>query len=270
MTILEMLNEKISDLKRNSQEELSRINNILKVINDSIEALEDEEKLKDYDFSIAIDLVNSRSFGIIDLKKSIKNIKNKLKVKYDYNQLFLSISDEGKAAIKSFIERLGYLKEELERRIEEQSKVEVDEETLENLEDLKSLLEGKGRRKYYTYEMIESFFEVFDYDNFTYEEMEELIKGLAVSRNIKGKLLEEKKDFDEVKALFNEYLGRRMKLDLLEKYQDEICTRIDLVNARNIFDFFKENKILDKFSIVALVYGLMKRVPLEDVILILR
>ena len=253
MTILEMLNNKISDLKKNSQEELSRITNVLNVIDDSIDALNDEIKLKDYDFSIAINLVNSNSFGIIDLEKTIKDVKNILIAKYNYNQVYLTINEDGKRAIKSFRERLGYLKEELERRIDEQSKIEVDEHTLENLIDFRNLLDGKGRRKYYTYEMIESFFEVFDYDNFTYEDMEELIKELAVSRNIKGKIEEDKKDFNEVKSLFNEYLDKRFKLSLLEKYQDEICSRIDLVNARNILEFFRINKLLDRFSIVAIL-----------------
>ena len=253
MTILEMLDNKINELKKNSQEELNRITSILNIINNSIEALSDEQKLKDYDFSIAINLVNSNSFGIIDLEKIIKDIKNVLIAKYDYQQVYLTIPEEGREAIKSFKERLGYLKEELEKRLIEKSQIEVDEEVLENLIDLKNLLEGKGRRKYYTYEMIESLFEVFDYDSFTYQDMEALIKELAVSRNIKGKIEEENTDFNEVKNLFNEYLGKRMKLDLLEKYQDEICTRIDIVNARNIWEFFKEKELIDKFSIVSIL-----------------
>ena len=253
MTILAMLNEKIVDLKKNSQEELSRITNLLGFINDSIEALDDEVKLKDYDFSVAINLVNSNSFGIIDLEKIIKDVKNLLVAKYDYQQLYLTISPYEKEALKSFKERLGYLKDEFEKRINEQSKVEFDEETLENLIDFKNLLEGKGRRKYYTYEMIESFFEMFDYDNFTYNDMEELIKELSISKNIKGKLFEEKKDFNEVKNLFSEFLNKRVRIDLLEKYQDEICTRIDLVNARGILEFFKENKLIDKFSVIAIL-----------------
>ena len=253
MTILEMLNNKINDLKQNSQEELNRITSILNIINKSIMALDDEKIFKDYDFSIAINLVNSNSFGIIDLDKVIKDVKNIFIAKYDYKQTFLGISDDEKQAIKSFKERLGYLKEELEKRITEQSKIEIDEEILTNLEDLKNLLEGKGRRKYYTYEMIESLFEVFNYDDFTSKDIEELIKELSVSKNIKGKIEEEKKDIEEVVYLYQEYLGKRLKEDLLRKYQDEICTRIDLVNARSILSFFKENNLLDKFSILSLL-----------------
>ena len=248
-----MLNNKINDLKKNSQEELNRITSILNIINDSILAIDNEKMFKEYDFSIAINLVNSNSFGIIDLGKIIKDVKNLLVAKYDYKQSFLSLTDEQKQAIKSFKERLGFLKEELEKRILAQSKIEVDEETLTNLEDLKTLLEGKGRRKYYTYEMIESLFEVFNYDDFTYEDIDNLIKELSVSRNIKGKILEEKKDINEVVYLYQEYLGKRLNEELLKKYQDEICTRIDLVNARNILSFFKENKLLDKFSLLSIL-----------------
>ena len=253
MTILEMLNDKINDLKQNSQEELKRINNILNIINDTIEAIDDEIKFKDYDFSIAINLVNSNSFGILDLEKSITDIKNILVAKYDYHQTFLTLSDEQKQAIKSFKERLGFLKEELEKRIEEQSKIEVDEDTLENLEDLKNLLIGKGRRKYYTYEMIEALFEVIDYDKFTSKDMDELIKELSISKNIKGQIEEDKKDLDEVISLYQEYLGKLVKKDLFKKYENEICSRIDLINARSIMRFFQENNILDKFSLISIL-----------------
>ena len=241
MTILEIITNKISDLKENSQEEINRITSILNIINSSIEALDNELIFKDYDFSIAINLVNSKSFGIIDLEKNIKDIKNILVAKYDYKQSFLTISSEGKQAIKSFKERLGYLKEELEKRILEQRSVEVDENILENLEDFKSLLEGKGRRKYYTYEMLEALFEVVDYDKFSYNDIKQLIKELSISRNIRGKIEEEKKDINDVILLYENYLGTRLNQELLLKYQDEICVRIDLDNAKNILEFFKEN-----------------------------
>ena len=253
MTILEIVTNKINELKKNSQEEINRITSILEIVNDSIKALEDELKLKDYDFSIAINLVNSNSFGIIDIEKNIKEAKNVLTAKYDYKQSFLSLSEEEKQAIKSFKDRLGFLKEELEKRIEEQSKVEIDEEVLESLEDLKNLLEGKGRRKYYTYEMLESLFEIIDYDSFSYGDIKKLINELAVSRNIKGKIEEDKKDFSEVVSLYKEYLGNKCRLDFLDKYQNEICTRIDLVNARSILEFLKESGLLDKFSIVSII-----------------
>jgi len=253
MTILEIVTNKINELKKNSQEEINRITSILEIVNNSIKALEDELKLKDYDFSIAINLVNSNSFGIIDIEKNIKEAKNVLTAKYDYKQTFLSLSLDEKQAIKSFKERLGFLKEELEKTIIEKSKIEIDEDVLESLEDLKNLLEGKGRRKYYTYEMIESLFEIIDYNSFSYDDMKKLVNELGISRNIKGKIEEEKKDFSEVLSLYKEYLGNKCRLDFLNKYQNEICTRIDLVNARSILEFFKEKDLINKFSIISII-----------------
>lgn len=249
MTILERINDKINDLSQNSQDELKRTLDILNIINLSIDALSNEQKLKEFDFTIAINLVNKKSFGIVDLEKIMQEIKNLLVAKYDYKQSYLVLNEDYQKAIKGFRERLGYLKEEFERKKEEQEEVKIDEKILENLLDLKTLLEGKGRRKYYTYEMIESLFEVFDYDSFTYQDIEEFIKELSVSKNIKGKIIEEeKKDINDVIKLFNEFLGDKIQDSLLKKYQNEICSRIDLANAKNILKFFKDNNIINKFS----------------------
>lgn len=259
MAILEILNNKISELKENSQEELARITSILNIINMSEEALNDELKFKDFDFSIAIKLVNLKSFGILDLKKLIRDIKNTLIAKYDYNQTFLSLKEEQKEGLNSFKVRLGYLKEEFEKAKEEKSKIKIDEETLENLESLKNLLEGKGRRKYYTYEMLESLFEVIDYDSFSYEEMEELISKLSVAKNNKGHFNENKVDVEEIINLLKEYFDKSVKIGLLKQYESEICGKIDLVNAKNILEFFKEENILDRFNFMTIlpiiVYG---------------
>ena len=259
MAILEKINETISFLRKNSQDELNRITSILSIIDSTVEALNDELKFKDYDFSIAINLVNSNSFGLVDYEKTIKEIKNLLVAKYDYNQRYLTLNDECNQVVNGFRERLLHLKEELEKRYEEQSKVKVNEKDLNNLEDLKNLLEGKGRRKYFTYEMLESLFELIDYDSFTYQDMEDLVKELAVSKNIKGKIAEEEIDFDDVSTLLEEYLGKKLKLGFIQKYQHEICSRINLDNARNILEFFKKNNLLDRFSLVAIlpiiIYG---------------
>ena len=259
MTILEKVSAIIDELKQNSQEEINRINSILNVVTSSIEALENEEILKDYDFSIAINLVNSKSFGLLDLEKIIGEVKNILIAKYDYQQSFLTLNDDYKRAIKGFRERLCYLKEEYEKRIEIKSQVKIDEKTLENLEDLKRLLEGKGRRKYYTYDMLEALFEVFDYDSFSPSEMEELIKELSISKNMKGKLLEEEKDIDEVVSVFKEFLGNKVEEGFFKKYQHEICARIDIANARSILKFFKDNNLFDRFGLLSVmtiaIYG---------------
>ncbi len=253
MTIVESLNGKINGLKENSQEAIDKNASILQVINDAIKALNDDELLIDYDFSIAINLVNPRSFGIIDLEKSIRSIKNTLIAKYRYKQTFLTLPKDLIQARNSFRERLGYLKEEYEGRVSKQKSVKIDDSILENSIDLKNLLEGRGRRKYYTYEMLEAFFELFDYNGFSYQDMEQFVKELGVSKNLGGKIHAESTDFEEVKELFKKYLDKRIKLDLLEKYQSEICYRINISNASKILEFFEHENLIDKFSIISLL-----------------
>ena len=252
MAILEKLNRRINELKENSQEEINRIKNLLTVIDDSIVALDNEEVLKDFDFSIAINLVNSNSFGIIDLNKCIKDIKNILVAKYKYNQSYLTLTIDQLQAIKSFKERLGYLKEELDNRIREDT-VRIDEKTLDNLIEFSKFLAGKTQKKYYTYEMIEAFFEVFDYDEFTYKDIEELVDELSVSRNIRGKISEDETNFEEIKDLFIDYVTNIANTDLLDKYHSELCYQINLDNAKNILMFLDKENLINKFSLLSLI-----------------
>ena len=195
MTILEILTKKIAELKENSQDELDRIKGILQTIDDAIDALNNEKKLKDYNFDTATNLVNSHSFGIIDLNKCLDEVKNTLIAKYDYKQDYLTLSSNQLQALKSFKERLGFLRDEFESRLKNHNENKVNPLVLENLIDFKNLLEGKGRRKYYTYEMLEAFCEVIDYDSFTFDDMRDLIKSLSVSKNLKSKLNEEQNDY---------------------------------------------------------------------------
>ena len=252
MAILEKLNRRINELKENSQEEINRIKNLLTVIDDSIVALDNEEVLKDFDFSIAINLVNSNSFGIIDLNKCIKDIKNILVAKYKYNQSYLTLTIDQLQAIKSFKERLGYLKEELDNRIREDT-VRIDEKTLDNLIEFSNFLAGKKKKKYYTYEMIEAFFEVFDYDEFTYKDIEELVDELSVSRNIRGKISEDETNFEEIKDLFIDYVTNIANTDLLDKYHSELCYQINIDNAKKILMFLDKENLINKFSLLSLI-----------------
>lgn len=259
MALLNTLSEKIEDLKNNSRDELDIIKEKLDVINNALTSLSSEEKIIESDFSSAIKLVSSQSFGILDFKMIIQDIKYALVAKYKYNQTFISLSKDQVNALKSFQERLEYLKEELEKRKRMGEEVQVSEKVLDSLEDLRDLLINKGRRKYYTYDMIEAFFEVFDYDILSLSEIEEFMDILKVAKNFKGKLQEEKADFNEVTSLFKEFLGKRYNEEYLLDYQDEICSRINLENTRNIFEFFKQENLLSKFSLVSIlqitIYG---------------
>ena len=252
MALLNTLSEKIEDLKKNSQEELNIINEKLDVINNALANLSNEDKLRDSDFSLAIKLVDSQSFGILDFRKIIQDVKNTLIAKYKYNQTFLTLSSDEVSALRSFKERLEYLKEELEKRKKKHEDSLVSEDAIETLEDFLNLLNNRGRRKYYTYDMIEAFLEVFDYDTLSLRDTEELVELLKTAKNFKGKLQTEKASIEEVKELFKEFLGRRYNEEYIINYADDICARIDIENARNIFEFFRRENILDKFNIIAI------------------
>ena len=86
--------------------------------------------------------------------------------------------------------------------------------------------------------MLESLFEVIDYDSLSYEEMEELISKLSVAKNNKGRFNENKVEVTEVINLLEEYFAKSVKVGLLKQYESEICGKIDLVNAKNICLYF--------------------------------
>lgn len=185
MAILDLINKKINELKKNSPEEISKAYKVLKTINEALEVLDDEEKFQNYDFSVAFNLVNRNvnSFGIIDIEKNLNDIKNILIVKYRFGLKNIGYSEEQSRALYCFRERLTYLKNELEKLIKDNENNKEKEEILENLEDFKKLLEGKGRKKYYTYEMLEALFEVVDYDSLSYEDIEGMIGDLSIAKN---------------------------------------------------------------------------------------
>lgn len=180
MTILENVNNVINELKINSPEELEKINHILGIINLTLEALNDEEKLLLYnDFDIAINLVNRnvKSFGIIDLNKSIYDIKNVLYLKLRLGLSDLTLSDDQRRAIEYFKERLNDVRGSILKRINEQHD-EIDDQVLDNLEEFSRLFSSNGKKEY-TYDMLEAVFQVVDYDSLTYED----IRDLGVSLN---------------------------------------------------------------------------------------
>lgn len=180
MTILENVNNVINELKINSPEELEKINHILGIINLTLEALNDEEKLLLYnDFDIAINLVNRnvKSFGIIDLNKSIYDIKNVLYLKLRLGLSDLTLSDDQRRAIEYFKERLNDVRGSILKRINEQHD-EIDDQVLDNLEEFSRLFNSNGKKEY-TYDMLEAVFQVVDYDSLTYED----IRDLGVSLN---------------------------------------------------------------------------------------
>ena len=258
MAILDRIDDAIRELKPVSKEELDRMSSVLKILNDALAALKSNDKLISYNFDMAINLVNQNvtNFGIIDLTKGISDIKNVLMAKKQFGLEDLELSDEQNKVINSFKEKLESYKRELENLINKYSNSKIGNDIVENITDLKRLSEGKGRRKYYTYEMLESLLEVVDYDSLSYQEMKELSNLLSTTKNKDN--LDSEVTKEEVIDLLKEYLGDKVKVGYIERHGKEICSTIDLENARKILEFFKKEDLLKKFGFMGLVLILMK------------
>lgn len=256
MAILDVLNRKIDELKNNSPTELESLNKNLDTVKEALEALDDDEKLISYDFNMAINLVNRnvKTFGIIDFKKCINDVKNVLIIRNKFVNS-LTLSDNQSHDINCFKEKLIELKKYLEELIIDYEKGKVNENLISNLDSFKELLEGDGT---FSYEMLESFFEVVDYDTLSYKDIKELSDLILEAKTRK---IEDKKrvKVKEVISLLQEYYGPNFKTSGVINYRDEICSRIDLDNARKILEFFRKEKILKDFFYTAIlqivVYG---------------
>lgn len=258
MAILETIDAKMNAIKPISKEELERIENVLEIITSALNALKNENSIIKYNFDIAINLINQSvtNFGIIDLEKGMKDIKNVLIAKQKFNISELNLSEDQKRVIDNLKEKLETYKKELESIIDKNNNENYHREILENLEDLKNLFDGKGRRKYYTYDMLESLFEVIDYNDLSYQDMKELTGLLSVSKNKDN--LDKEVTKEDVIELLKPYLEDKLKVGFIERHSKEICSLIDLDNARKILDLFKKENILDRFSLVGLMPILLK------------
>lgn len=246
MAILDILNSKIEDLKHSNSTEIDNINKNLETINLALEAVNDEEKLIEYNFDVAINLVdqNTKSFGIIDYKKCISDVKNSLIIKKRFVST-LSLSEKQQHDLKCFKDRLEEVKKSLEKSANEYNKPS---ELLDNLEKLKNAIDPDNQEKDYNFKMIEAFIEAVDYENLSYRDIQELVSLLEVTKDISNS----KTDIREIINLFRSFYDR-VDPGLFYKYKDEICSRIDMDNTKKILEFFKEEKIIDKFSLLPLV-----------------
>ena len=258
MAILEKIEHKLADTKEIPKEELDRMANVLVIINDALDALSDNKKLVEYNFDIAINLINQNvtNFGIIDLEKGIKDIKNVLIAREKFKLNNLELSDEQKRVITSFKSKLNSYKDELESILKKNNDNSQNKEIQSNLEDLNKIINGKGRRKYYTYDMLESLLEVIDYDKLTYQEVEELTDLLPTTKSKDNENNNVSKE--DLIDLLKVYLGDKVNLSFIESHSDDICSVIDLDNAEKILEFFEKEKILNKFKIMGLIQILMK------------
>lgn len=265
MSTLEILSEKInslkeqlSQLKEQKTDEKSKLESQIAVIEKCETIMNDEELMLNYDFTTATNLIQENNYRIDDLLKIMSDIQNVLQVRKELNisNEDMPLEENQVSVLKRFLECLKKIKEEINKKLLEITTTVENERKIGNLESLKNILEGIGRRKYVTDEMFETFYNEFDILTLPPEQAQSLLETFYQTRNLNIRREKEKIEFSEVVELYKEFLSPlSMKLfeELLEEHKNEIINNISLDNARDILQFFKEKKILENFQRTALL-----------------
>lgn len=265
MVTLNMLSKKIAALK----DELERLNeaNIdekakiqiqLAIIEECERVVKDEELPLNYDFSNAVQLIENYNYSIENLAKIIYDIQSALLVRQQLNLTSeeMPLEESQLATLVSFADGLKKVKTELNKKMQRLTETVDSKKKIENLEGLKKILEGTGRRRYVTTEMFDDFYDEFDILSLPPEDAQELLEGFYKTKNLSVRQGKETADFNEVIELYNEYLSptyMRFFAGLLNDHRNEVTTSIDMDNTREILQFFKDNSLLDRFKKTALL-----------------
>ena len=259
MTVGDMLRKKIEELKQSEQSinEINKIEAEIGVLEECEAVLDNEDELINYDFINVIELLSSKDIDTENLAKMLGDIKNVILVRKELNmnEEDIPFDETQVATIARLKENIIGLKNKFLEEIEtlKVQRSSSSEETLSKLEELIKIFDGTGKRKYFDEEMIKVFFETFDLDEFSKEEMSAIIDAFYSTRNLSTKQIEERPDFDTVLALYKEFITKPKFAELLKKHEVEITTVIDLENTREILNFFKQKGILNKFAPKALL-----------------
>ena len=272
MTILDILENKITtlnnileQLKNSDLNKKQRLEAELIIIKECENVLNSEELIINYDFTNLISILNNQNLTIENIEKMLSEIKQVISVKKIVNLPELEYSDEQKKTLFNLRKNLETAKKTISKQIEETSQKESNDRKIANLEELKNILNGTGKKKYYTEEMFDSFSELIDWENISDEEFDSIIEGFYTTKNFQQKQKKEKENIDDVIALYKDYLPESYFVHnnekkhpglfetLLHQYEDEITSCIDLDNTREILQFLKEKGILNKFQKTALL-----------------
>ncbi len=265
MATLEILSKKIQTLKAHltqlnetNMDEKARLQAQLVIIEECVKVIGNEDLLLNYDFTNAIQLMENYNFSISNLVEIISDVQSALLVRQQLNLTNedMPLEETQILILKDFVERLNKIKLDLNEKIKNLDEKAVVEDKINNLESLKNILEGAGRRKYVTTDMFEALLDEVDILNLPQEEMKELLHAFYQTRNLNDRQRKEKADINEVIALYKEFLSPndiRFFVELINKHRNEITTSIDLDNTREILQFFKDENLIDKFRRTALL-----------------
>ena len=269
MTTVELLSQKISFLKNNLTQikeenlgEKAKLEAEIATIDECINAMKDSSLTAKYDFSNAIKLMENYNYNIDNLVQIIKDIKNVISIREDLSlsEEELPLEESQIDTFNTFLDKLSKLKEEISEDLKEISSQTTEnaevKDKINNLEDLKKILEGTGKRKYYTEEMFMAFFEEIDPLSLPLDQIEIIVHDFYKTRNLSGRIRKEKANFYDVVDLYAKFLPEN-HMDSFEKllgeYKNEVITVIDFDNTSEILQFFKDKGILEKFVPTALL-----------------
>lgn len=259
MNVLDFLDDKIKDLDTSISPQ--EINGELLILNHFEIVLESDEMISNHDFTDLFDLLNKYEMIPEELLGDVKKINQIIEVRKRLHTNQIPFPEELISSLKKLKDTVTTLKQ----RITLEEKKSKNKDKVKNLTDLKEVFTGTGKRKYYTGEMYESFSDVVDWENLSDEEFTSIMDKFYDTGNFRTKQSRESIDLDEVINLFKEYLpsdefnqNKGKKFTglfglLIKKYSLEISQNIDLDNAREILEFFKDKGILSKFKRPALL-----------------
>ena len=250
---IDVLKDTLTQLSETNMDERTKIQAQIVIIEECERVIDNEELMSSYDFSNAIRLIESYNFSIENLSQIISDIQSVLLVREELNMSSddMPLEENQVSTFKTFIEKLKAVKEELNEKLKKLSENVEGKKRISNLEALKNILEGTGRRKYYTEDMFRDFYEEFDILSLPPEQAQSLLEGFYQTRNLRSRQSVEKANIEDVVALYREFLPSstmRFFEALLDNHKNEVTSAIDLDNVREILQFFKDNGILDKFK----------------------
>ena len=260
MNILELLDKKIEELKVLADNDKDKIllEEEKKIVQDCMEALKDDDELYNYDFSSIINVLNMENITIEDLERYINEIKQVIEVR---KVIFtINFSEEQNRVRNELNNNLDSLDKNLDERIKTINENNSLKSEVNDLESMKDILLNNGKKKYYTDTMFDAFYKQFDFDSMSDDDFESIVDLFNNTKNFKGKSHKEKENLDDVINLFKEFLPAKefeIKPEerfsglfdkLIHAYENEICSNIDLDNARDILSFYKEKGIINNFS----------------------
>ena len=258
---IKSLNDTVSQLLESNLSDKQNLEASLVLIDEYKKILLDEDLIVNADFSNLLEFLRNQNIDVDKFSKTLQEIQQVINVKKLVNMPDLSFSESQVTSLNELKTHLDTLKNDISTKLEEINTHNVNQDSIQNLEDLKKILTNSGKKKYYTEEMFEAFSNTVDWNGISDEEFDIIINSFYKTRNLHGKQSREIEDFNNIVELYKDFLDEKEFdenregnfIHLLKEYQKLVEVYIDLDNSREILEFFKEINILNRFGRNALL-----------------